>query len=148
MVDNMHVETNTELHLEPVVITDRSTILIIEDDPLQIDLLQDGLTRQGFHVLSSTTGNKGLKLAKSEIPDVIILDLSLPDADGFDLCERLADDPVTSQIPIIVVSGNSQKDVVRQSRARGGKFFLHKPYDPNALLLLITKAIDDQISWY
>ena len=72
-------ETQAELHLEPMVITDRSTVLIIEDDPLQIDLLQDGLTRQGFHVLSSTTGNLGIKLAKSDLPDVILLDLSLPD---------------------------------------------------------------------
>ena len=141
-------QTETKPSPQPIVITDRSTVLIIEDDLLQIDLLHDGLTRQGFHVLSSQTGNGGLRLAKSEMPDVILLDLSLPDADGMQLCERLADDPVTSQIPIIVITGSSDQDIVRRARTCGSKFFLHKPYDPNTLLLLINKAIDDRVSWY
>ena len=137
-----------DLQPQPIVITDRTTVLVIEDDPSQIELLEDGLTRNGFHVLSCRTANAGLRIARSEMPDVILLDLGLPDGDGMKLCEQLADDPETSETPIIVVSGTTDDDVVRRSRASGGKFFLHKPYDPNTLLLLINKAIDDRVSWY
>ena len=137
-----------KLQPAPIVITDRSTVLIIEDDPLQIELLEEGLSRNGFHVLTCATANAGLRLANSELPDVILLDLGLPDGDGMKLCERLADEQETAQTPIIVISGTTDDDVVRRSRASGGKFFLHKPYDPNTLLLLINKAIDDRVSWY
>ena len=139
----MQGQIDVQLQLDPIVLTDRSTVLIIEDDPLQIDLLQEGLTRQGFHVLSAQTGNAGMRMARSELPDVILLDLSLPDADGQQLCRRLADDPETSHIPIIVISGSTQQDIVRSVRLSGSRFFLHKPFDPNTLLLLINKAIDD-----
>ncbi|MGI9517340.1 MAG: response regulator [Pirellulaceae bacterium] len=141
-------DTLPKLQPAPIVITDRSTVLIIEDDPLQIELLEEGLSRNGFHVLSCATASAGLRLAKSELPDVILLDLGLPDGDGMKLCERLADEPETVQTPIIVISGTTDDDVVRRSRASGGKFFLHKPFDPNTLLLLINKAIDDRVSWY
>lgn len=146
----MHHNTSTcpESMPEPVVITDRSTVLVIEDDPLQVELLEDGLTRNGFHVRSCRTASGGYRLAKAELPDVIVLDLGLPDSDGMKLCERLADDSETSRIPIIIISGTTDDDVVRRSRASGGKFFLHKPYDPNALLILVNKSIDDSVSWF
>jgi len=137
-----------ELQAMPIVITDRSTVLVIEDDQDQLDLLQEGLHRNGFHVRSCKTASGGLRLAKSERPDVIVLDLGLPDGDGMKLCQRLTDEPETASTPIIVISGTTDEDVVRRSRASGGKFFLHKPYDPNTLLLLINKAIDDRVSWY
>lgn len=133
---------------QPILITDRSTILVIEDDDLQVELLQEGLTRNGFHVRAAATGNLGFQIARTERPDVILLDLGLPDTSGMNLCEKLADNPATSEIPIIVISGTTENDVVKRTRNSGGKFFLHKPYDPNTVLLLINKAIDDRVSWY
>ncbi len=141
-------ENQPALQAQPIFISDRSSILIIEDDPIQIELLEEGLQRNGFHVSSSTTAASGLRLARSERPDVILLDLGLPDGDGLELCEKLADDQLTASIPIIIISGTTEEDVVRRSRSSGGKFFLHKPYDPNALLLLINKAIEDRVSWF
>ncbi len=132
----------------PVAITDRLAVLVIEDDDLQVELLEDGLSRNGFHVMTSRTAGHGLRLAASAHPDVIVLDLGLPDGDGMELCRRLADLPETSNTPIIIISGTTEENIVRRSRASGGKFFLHKPYDPNTLLLLINKAIDDRVSWY
>jgi DNA-binding response OmpR family regulator len=146
VLDDTRTEHITEL--QAVVITDRSTVLVIEDDELQVELLREGLSRNGYHVVSSSTAGTGLRMALSERPDVIVLDLGLPDGDGIKLCSRLADQPETANTPIIIISGTTEKDIVRRSRASGGKFFLHKPYDPNTLLLLIDKAIDDRVSWY
>ncbi len=136
------------LQPEVAVITDRSTVLVVEDDPLQAEMLQEGLQRNGFHVLTTKTASDGLRLARTELPDVIVMDLGLPDGNGMDLCQRLSDLPETSDTPVIIISGTTEKDIVRRSRASGGKFFLHKPYDPNTLLLLISKAIDDRIDWH
>ena len=108
-------ENQPALQAQPIFISDRSSILIIEDDPIQIELLEEGLQRNGFHVSSSTTAASGLRLARSERPDVILLDLGLPDGDGLELCEKLADDQLTASIPIIIISGTTEEDVVRLS---------------------------------
>jgi DNA-binding response OmpR family regulator len=134
--------------LQPVVLTDRSTILVVEDDDLQCELLETGLTRNGFHVVTTRTASGGFRLATQESPDVIVLDLGLPDGDGLALCSRLADEPATANTPIIIISGTTEKDIVRRSRASGGMFFLHKPYDPNTLLLLVNRALDERVRWY
>ena len=86
-------------------------------------------------------GHRGLRLARERLPDLVLLDLRLPDVDGFEICEELTDSPDTCHIPIIIVSGLDQPDVVRTARAAGCEFFIGKPYDPNALLTLIEHAL-------
>ena len=70
------------------------------------------------------------------------MDVGLPDGDGLMFCQRLADAPETCEIPVIILSGMDRADMVRQARAAGCQYFLRKPYDPNALLLLARHAID------
>ncbi len=139
----MESQTFSCLQPQTDVRTDNSTVLLIEDDPIQVDFLENGLKQQGFKVLSTTTCDGGFRLAKSEHPDVILLDVMLPDGSGLDLCQRLADHAQTADIPIIVISGIGRDDIVRQSRFAGCQFFLKKPYDPNTLLLLINKSLED-----
>ncbi len=76
-----------------------------------------------------------------------MLDLRLPDADGFEVCQQLADSPETCAIPVIILSGLEEPDILRRCRAAGCQFFLRKPYDPNALLTLIRQSIDDATHW-
>ena len=71
-----------------------------------------------------------------------MLDVKLPDADGLDLCEQLVDDQTTSEIPVIIVSGCDERDIIRPCAA-GCHYFVRKPYDPNALLALIEWALDE-----
>ena len=141
----MESQTAAIPELKEVKTTDNSTILVIEDDPIQVDFLEHGLSKQGFKVLSTMTCDGGMRIAKSERPDVILLDVMLPDGDGLALCQRLADLQQTSDIPIIVVSGSDRNDIVWQSRSAGSQFFLKKPYDPNTLLLLINKSLEEII---
>jgi CheY-like chemotaxis protein len=82
-------------------------------------------------------------LAQAEKPDLVLLDLGLPDVDGFELCQQLVDDETTCEIPIIILSGMENSDIVRRCRAAGCRYFVHKPYDPNALLTLIQQAIEE-----
>jgi CheY-like chemotaxis protein len=85
----------------------------------------------------------GLQLARAEHPDLILLDIRLPDIDGLSVCHVLNDDPETCDIPIIVLSGMERPDIIRRTRSAGCHYFLRKPYDPNALLMLAQAAIDD-----
>lgn len=119
----------------------RKSILIVDDEQEQVAALAWRLQRLGFATLLAHDGQDGLRLAREGHPDVVLLDLHLPDSDGLAICSELADAPETSHIPIIIVSGSDQPDIVRSSRAAGGEYFIGKPYDPNVLLMLIQHAL-------
>jgi CheY-like chemotaxis protein len=118
-------------------------VLIVDDDEAAADVLSMRLNRQGFETSIAENGKMGLALARTERPSVILLDLRLPDMDGFELCQELVDDEETCEIPVIIVSGLERPDVIRRSRAAGCLYYIRKPYDPNALLTLIQQAIDE-----
>lgn len=121
----------------------RRSILIVDDDEATADVLSLRLGQQGFATTTADTGDAALKLARSQPRDLILLDLRLPDVDGLTLCQLLVDDEETAGVPIIIVSGMERPDIVRQCRAAGCHYFVRKPYDPNALLALVERAIDE-----
>ena len=121
----------------------RQSILVVDDDEALADVLSRRLTQQGFATKTADSGTEGLALARSDHPDLILLDLRLPDKDGFAICEELADSTETCNIPIIILSGMERPDIIRRSRSAGCYYFVRKPYDPNALLVLIRQAIEE-----
>jgi len=125
----------------------RRRILIVDDDDAMVDLLGQRLGRQGFEILVAASGEEGLAIARHRRPDLVVLDLRLPDADGFSICQELADSIETSSIPVIILSGMERPDIIRRSRAAGCQYFVRKPYDPNALLILVEHAIGDTDRW-
>ena len=135
--------------LEPIEddLRQRTTILIVEDDQSQVNVLRHRLQNQGFQTVETDRGESALTLAREERPQLIILDLCLPDVDGFSVCEQLADDQATAEIPVIILSAMEQPDIIRRSRAAGCSYYVRKPYDPNALLILIERAIDEAQMW-
>lgn len=125
----------------------RPRILIIDDDDALTDVLSHRLNQQGFETITADLGQSGLARARSDRPALIVLDLQLPDIDGFTICEQLADSPDTCAIPVIVLSGLEQPDILRRCRAAGCHYFVRKPYDPNVLLILIRQAILETGEW-
>ena len=122
---------------------DGDRILIIDNDAALVSALSAGLEREGFQVCVAETGQQGRAAAHREHPDLIILDQRLPDTDGLTLCQELADAPETSGVPSIMLSGMVRPDIIRRPRAAGGQYFVRKPYDPSALLVLIRHSIDE-----
>ena len=136
----------TIAELDPVY-TEESrikTILIVDDDDDQVDILSRRLASQGYETLTADSGEQALDLARAERPHLVLLDLRLPDTDGFAVCRELADDQHTTNIPVIIVSGEERPDILRSARAAGSQYYVRKPYDPNALLVLIESALQ---SW-
>jgi CheY-like chemotaxis protein len=126
-----------------VIARRRQTVLIIDDDEVLSDVLSRRLQQQGFDTVTADSGQSGLARARADQPSLILLDLRLPDADGITICQQLADDLDTCSIPVIILTGMERPDILRRCRAAGCHYYLRKPYDPNALLVLIRQAIED-----
>ena len=127
-----------ELEAQPVVdpyqTMPAKKILIVDDDPSLIESLSYCLRYQGYTVFNALNGADGIRKAQNEHPDVVLLDLGLPDLDGLEVCAKLADGSDTCGTPVIVVSGLDRPNIVRETRAAGCEFYVRKPYDPNAPL--------------
>lgn len=123
----------------------RPLILVVDDDPDLVETLEIRLKQQRLDTISANSCQQALGLAHERLPDLILLDLRLPDGDGMRVCERLTDAAETGHIPIIVLSGSDRPDIVRHSRAAGSRYFVRKPYDPNALLLLIQDCLVEAV---
>jgi len=122
-------------------------ILIVDDDEVLSDVLSRRLQQQQFETVTADSGKTGLEKARAERPALIVLDLRLPDADGLAICAKLADSSETCDIPVLILSGMERPDILRRCRAAGCCYFVRKPYDPNALLILIRQAIRESGRW-
>jgi PAS domain S-box-containing protein len=111
-------------------------VLIIEDDSATRKLLSVGLQNQGFESVEAADGESGIAAAFAQLPDLVLLDLHLPGADGFSVLQQLKRSPATAQIPVIVVTGD--EDMWLGARARvlalGAADFVAKPFEMNALI--------------
>lgn len=85
-----------------------SKILVTEDDPSFQRYLSFILDKEGYTVVVATNGLQGLRMAKEEKPDLIILDVMLPGLDGFEICHRIRTDPATSHLPVLILSAKGQ----------------------------------------
>jgi PAS domain S-box-containing protein len=114
--------------------TETSTILIVDDEPALRMAFGDLLTGEGYDLILASRGMEGLEKAAELIPDLILLDVKMPDMDGFEVCRRLRADPLLSDVPIIMVTALAD----RRSRLRGFEAgaddFVSKPVDDIELL--------------
>ena len=123
------------------------SVLIIDDDRDQVSVLSQRLQRLGFDVLTAASGQMGLASAHQDRPSLILLDLRLPDMNGLSVCRRITDSAQTCGIPVIVVTAMEGPRILRDVRLAGAQYFLRKPYDPNALLVLIRSALAQSWEW-
>jgi signal transduction histidine kinase/DNA-binding response OmpR family regulator len=111
-----------------------STILTIDDDAAARDLMQRCLTQAGYRAISAHNGAEGLELARAQTPDAILLDVRMPDMDGWEVLSRLKSDPELANIPVLMVTIDEDSAL---SSALGAVEYLHKPIDNDRLLTLL-----------
>jgi len=109
-------------------------ILVIEDDPSALRLIKYTLQQEGYEVLTVPDGLKGLRKARSEPPDLIIIDIMLPGIDGFEVCHRLRVEPQTARLPILMVSAKSREIDKATGLAVGANDYISKPADPSEII--------------
>ncbi len=120
-----------------------ASILYIEDDPEMIDLVSLILNRQGYQVIGANGGRKGLELAKSSPPDLILLDLMMPDIDGWDVYHQLKSSEPTRNIPVVIITARSQTiDQVLAIQIAKVDDYIIKPFKPGELIQSVKKVLD------
>lgn len=117
------------------------TILIIDDDIDTLKLVGIMLERKGFRILASTTGEKGLKLVQNENPDLILLDVMMPDISGFDITRTIRSNPETEAIPIIMFTARSQVDDKVEALEAGADAYITKPARPRELFAQVNSIL-------
>jgi DNA-binding response OmpR family regulator len=121
-----------------------STVLVIEDDHATSRLMKLQLGREGFSVLLAPNGFQGLKMARADSPDLILLDLMLPGMDGFEVLNRLRADSQTADVKVVIVSAKSRpadKDIAARI---GADAYLVKPYEPQELIALVRSLVSER----
>lgn len=105
------------------------TILIVDDDDLNREVMEAYLTLEGYSVLISGNGNTAIEITNSKHPDLIILDVNLPDLNGIEVCKLLKADPQTSLIPIMMITGLSDHETRQQAIDAKVDLFFPRPFD-------------------
>jgi DNA-binding response OmpR family regulator len=109
-------------------------ILVVEDEKDILQLVTLYLEKEGFRVLTAATGTEGLRSAKQDKPDLVILDLMLPEIDGLDVCKRLRSTPDTAQLPIIMLTAKAEESDTVVGLELGADDYVTKPFSPKALV--------------
>jgi CheY-like chemotaxis protein len=117
------------------------TVLLVEDDPASIDIFTTILRHGGYQVLSAMNAAEGVEMAVAHQPDIVVVDIGLPDAPGFDVLSELTDHPSTQDIPLIVCTVHVFEHDVIRARHAGGDVFLKKPISPQDLLATVNRLI-------
>ncbi|HXF86209.1 MAG TPA: response regulator [Anaerolineales bacterium] len=125
-----------------MVNTKLKCILCIEDEPEMIDLIRLILGRRGFEVKGATGGIEGLRMIRQEKPDLILLDLMMPDMDGWEVYQQIKADESTRHIPVIVVTAKAQSiDKVLGLHIAKVDDYIAKPFSPQDLLNSVEKVL-------
>lgn len=111
------------------------TVLIIDDDPIMVNILSGALSLAGYEVLSAANGQDGLDLAADRDPDVILLDLIMPGIDGLSVLQNLR---ARSDVPVVLMSAFGNNEKVEQARMLGIECFVNKPFRTS----VITEILD------
>ena len=118
-----------------------SKILVIDDLPENVFLLQDRLEREGYEIITSYDGKSGIEKAIKEIPDLILLDVMMPDITGIEVCKALVQNPITSNIPIILVTAKSGAEDTKEGLEAGAFDYIKKPFNRIELLARVHSAL-------
>ncbi len=119
----------------------RERILIIEDDEDIQELIVYNLTKDGFKTLSAMSGEDGLKKARNEHVDLIVLDLMLPGVDGLDVCRALKKEGKTSAVPVIILTAKGEESDVVAGLELGADDYVVKPFSPKILMARIKTVL-------
>ena len=109
--------------------TQKKRILLIEDEVDYLNIASQILNKEGFSVVTAVTGAEGLKELEKELPDLIILDIGLPDTSGLDILKRLRSEERTSKIPVMLFTIRSELNEVADALKCGANDYILKPFD-------------------
>lgn len=121
----------------------RPTVLVIDDTPANLSLL-NGLLKEYYRVKVANGGQRGLDLCHAQPPDLILLDIMMPEMDGFEVCRRLKADETLRRIPVIFLTAKAETADEEQGFALGAVDFIHKPISPSIVLARVRTQLENR----
>ena len=122
--------------------SDKRTILIVEDNPMNLKLARDVLEAKGYRVVVAENGEDGVALAAAERPDLVLMDIQLPGIDGVEALRRLREDPATSRILVVAFTASVMAGERSRVTAAGFDAFVSKPIDLKPFLATIARLLE------
>jgi two-component system, cell cycle response regulator DivK len=119
-----------------------STVLIVEDNDKNMKLARDVLQAKGYQTLEAETGEEGVKLAKENVPDLVLMDIQLPGINGIEAFKQLRADPKTARIPIVALTASVTPTDRSQITAAGFDAFVGKPINLKELLDTVKRLVE------
>jgi DNA-binding response OmpR family regulator len=119
----------------------KKKILVIDDLPENVFMLQDRLENEGYEVLTAYNGKSGIEKAQVEVPDLILLDVMMPDINGFEVCKTLVNDSSTAEIPIILVTAKTDAEDIKEGLDAGANDYIKKPINKIELLARVKSEL-------
>ncbi|MFC1799946.1 response regulator transcription factor [Candidatus Eisenbacteria bacterium] len=112
----------------------RGKVLVIDDEEYIQHILNFSFGAEGYDVVTAADGEEGIKKAKSEKPDIIVLDIMMPKMDGYEACKRLKTDPSTKSIPVILLTAKGREVDRKLGSQAGADDYVVKPFSPGRLI--------------
>jgi CheY-like chemotaxis protein len=119
----------------------RARVLVVDDDPEIVTFLATLLELEGIESQVATSAAAAMEQLEHGLPNLVLLDIAMPDRDGLDLCRELKKDPRTRDLPVFVVSARPGKDVVERALAAGAEEFIRKPFENQELIARIRERL-------
>ena len=116
-------------------------ILIVEDEEDVMELIRYNLAKEGFNCDAVYNGQEALKKAQAKLPDLVLLDLMLPEVDGLEVCKRLKSSPQTEHIPIVMVTAKSDETDIVTGLELGADDYITKPFSPKVLVARVRAVL-------
>jgi RNA polymerase sigma factor (sigma-70 family) len=116
-------------------------VLVVDDQPLIVDLIRINLQKAGYEVITAFDGDEGLRKAREEQPDLMILDVIMPRRDGFEVLREIRQQPETRELPVILLTVKSQDQDIFEEAKEGTAMYLPKPFHPTELMSLVQGAL-------
>jgi DNA-binding response OmpR family regulator len=119
-----------------------ATVLVVDDDPVILQLLQVNFEMEGFVVLLAADGEEGLAVCRAERPDIVVSDVMMPRKSGLELLAELKDDPDINDIPVLLLTAKAQTTDVSAGIDAGADDYVTKPFEPLDLVDRVNRLID------
>ncbi|HBX70124.1 MAG TPA: two-component system response regulator [Chloroflexi bacterium] len=121
------------------------TIVYVEDEVEMIDLVKLILSRKGYDVIGAVGGREGLDIIRKQIPDLVLLDLMMPDIEGWDVYQQIRAEETTKHIPVIVVTAKAQNiDKVLGLHIAKVNDYISKPFSPQELVASVARVLNEE----
>jgi DNA-binding response OmpR family regulator len=123
------------------------TVLIVDDEPNVVDLVRVTLEDERVRVLDAPDAATALETLAALQPDLVLLDVNLPDRSGFEICRFIRDDTVLARTKVVMLTAAAQHEDIARGHAAGADHYLTKPFSPVRLLSLVEELLPHSVLW-